>query len=151
MLWLQSIMGGYKPCFTMSEWQLMSSMHQCKSDPMATFRKQHTLNVMADLICTSMDHWINRHHIEPPQWQLTNEPILLRLLILKNRFAGISSSMDNYRRIGWQQLRFTTTNDTLALPLHLINGCAWQSMLSGPTLCLYGNNNVCPTMELMGS
>ena len=57
------------------------------------FQKQHTPNVMAELLRTSMDHWINHHCIELPQWQLTNKLILLTL----------TKAFNSQKQIGWDQ------------------------------------------------
>ena len=57
------------------------------------FQKQHTPNVMTNLLCDSMDHWFHHHCIVPPQWPLIEEPIMIKLTM-----AFISQ-----KQIGWNQ------------------------------------------------
>ena len=77
----------------------LSDNQQCQAHTNASqilwqhFQKQHTPNEMADLLCTSMDHWINCHCIELPQWQLTNKLILLTL----------TKAFNSQKHIGWDQ------------------------------------------------
>ena len=86
------------------------------------FQKQHTPNVMTDLICASMDNWIQRRHIIPPLENTQDEPIMTAIII----------AFHSQKRIGWDQFfKSTTVISTLAMLIHLNNGCEVQSMLSG--------------------
>jgi hypothetical protein len=62
-----------------------------------TFRKhlqrQHTPDIMADLICDCMRRWVSRHPITRPTWPSPSEPI--HRLLTKAYYAQ--------SRIGWDQ------------------------------------------------
>lgn len=57
------------------------------------FQKQHTPNVLTDLICDSMNNWIQRRRIVPPQENNPDEPIM----------QAITIAFHSQKRIGWDQ------------------------------------------------
>ena len=57
------------------------------------FEKQFTPTVMTDLICASMNSWLNRNRIEPPHWHHTDETIT----------TAITLAFQSQKRIGWDQ------------------------------------------------
>jgi hypothetical protein len=64
---------------------------------MVTFKQhllqQHTPDVMATLICNSMDSWLNRTRVAPPTWEPPLEPI----------HHNLTRAFESQRRIGWDQ------------------------------------------------
>ena len=57
------------------------------------FQKQHTPNMLTDLICDSMNNWIQRQRIVPPQENTQDEPIM----------HAITIAFHSQKRIGWDQ------------------------------------------------
>jgi hypothetical protein len=68
-----------------------------RDSAMETFRqhleRQQTPFFMIDLICDSLDSWLQRSRITPPTWQPPEDPIEIAL----------SQAFASQRRIGWDQ------------------------------------------------
>ena len=66
-----------------------------RTNALTTFRqhltKQHTPNIMASLLCTSMTSWLNCSHIAPPIWTPPDEPIMPQL----------TAAFKSQCKIGW--------------------------------------------------
>ena len=57
------------------------------------FQAQHTPTIVTNIICDSMQNWIERRRIAPPQWMTPTEPIM----------NAITIAFNSQKRIGWDQ------------------------------------------------
>ena len=93
-------------CFTCQQlWEDTNHIIKCQSDEQYQARKeamnvlckklhkQHTPNVLTDILCDSMDHWINQQRITPPQWHNNVELVL----------QAITTAFYSQKKIGWDQ------------------------------------------------
>ena len=56
-------------------------------------KKQHTPDIMANLLCNSMTSWLHRTRIIPPTWIQPEEPIM----------ADLQRAFNSQWKIGWDQ------------------------------------------------
>jgi hypothetical protein len=86
-------------------WEDTNHVLQCRSDTRhtartaatATFRehlkKQHTPDILANVICECMDAWLTKQRMAPPSLQNPDDPIL----------QALATAFQSQRKIGWDQ------------------------------------------------
>ena len=86
-------------------WEDTNHVLQCRSDTRHTahtaatdafrehLKKQHTPDIMANVICDCMDAWLTKQRMAPPSLQNPDDPIL----------QALATAFQSQRKIGWDQ------------------------------------------------